>query len=108
MITVPTGAQIWVACEATDMRKGFDALSMLAQDVLKRNSLSEFCLSFAAGGPTVTSRPAIRTVFWNRLLLDRLTGSMGAPYARRNPAKRASTTGVAHSTLNGGTDEIHP
>jgi transposase len=37
MIPIPAGTQIWVACGATDMRRGFDALAMLVQDVLKQN-----------------------------------------------------------------------
>jgi transposase len=40
MIPVPAGTQIWVACGATDMRKGFDGLAMLAQEVVKK---SPFC-----------------------------------------------------------------
>jgi transposase len=34
MIPVPAGAQIWVACGPTDMRRGFDGLAMMVQDVL--------------------------------------------------------------------------
>ena len=37
MIPAPAGAQIWVACGATDMRRGFDGLAMMVQDVLKRS-----------------------------------------------------------------------
>ncbi|HEY4471028.1 MAG TPA: IS66 family insertion sequence element accessory protein TnpB [Stellaceae bacterium] len=37
MIPIPAGTQIWVACGATDMRRGFDGLAMLVQDVLKQN-----------------------------------------------------------------------
>ncbi len=37
MIPMPVGTQIWVACGATDMRKGFDGLAMLAQEVVKRS-----------------------------------------------------------------------
>ena len=36
-VPVPAGAQIWVACGATDMRRGFDGLAMMVQDVLKRS-----------------------------------------------------------------------
>jgi len=36
MIPMPAGTQIWVACGTTDMRKGFDGLAMLVQDVLKK------------------------------------------------------------------------
>jgi transposase len=40
MIPVPAGAQIWVACGATDMRRGFDGLAMLVQEVIRRNPYS--------------------------------------------------------------------
>ena len=47
MITVPAGVRIYLACGVTDMRKGFDGLSMMAQDVLKQDpfSGSHFLLS---------------------------------------------------------------
>lgn len=38
MITIPAGVRIYLACGPTDMRKGFDGLSMLAQDVLKQDA----------------------------------------------------------------------
>jgi len=31
MIGIPSGARIWVACGATDMRKGFDGLAAIVQ-----------------------------------------------------------------------------
>jgi transposase len=37
MIPMPAGTHIWVACGATDMRKGFDGLAMLAQEVVKKS-----------------------------------------------------------------------
>ena len=37
MIPVPTGTKIWVACGPTDMRRGFNGLAMMVQDVLKQN-----------------------------------------------------------------------
>ncbi len=37
MIPVPAGAQVWLATGHTDMRKGFDGLALLVQEVLKRN-----------------------------------------------------------------------
>ena len=40
MIPIPAGTQIWVACGATDMRRGFDGLAMLVQDVLKQNLMA--------------------------------------------------------------------
>ena len=40
MIPLPAGTRIWVTCGATDMRKGFDGLAMLAQDVVKQSPYS--------------------------------------------------------------------
>ena len=37
MIPLPTGTKIWVACGATDMRRGFDGLATMVQEVLKQN-----------------------------------------------------------------------
>jgi transposase len=37
MIPVPMGTQIWVACGATDMRRGFDGLAMMVQEVIKKD-----------------------------------------------------------------------
>jgi transposase len=50
VIAIPTGARVYLAMGPTDMRKGFDGLSMLAQSVLAQDP---FCL------------------------LDELSGSMG-------------------------------
>jgi transposase len=40
MMALPAGTHIWVACGVTDMRKGFDALAMVAQDVVKQSPRS--------------------------------------------------------------------
>jgi transposase len=40
MITPPAGVRIHLACGVTDMRKGFDGLSVLTQDVLKQDPFS--------------------------------------------------------------------
>lgn len=40
MITIPAGVRIHLAMGVTDMRKGFDGLAMLVQDVLKQNPFS--------------------------------------------------------------------
>ncbi len=37
MISVPSGVQVWLATGHTDMRKGFDGLAVLVQEMLKRN-----------------------------------------------------------------------
>ena len=40
MIAIPQGVRIYLAMGPTDMRKGFDGLSMLAQEVLKQELFS--------------------------------------------------------------------
>lgn len=40
MIPVPSGARVWLAAGRTDMRKGFNGLSVLAQDVLRQDPFS--------------------------------------------------------------------
>src|SRR5262249_49543905 len=37
MIPIPAGTRIWVACGATDLRRGVDGPAMMGQDVLKQN-----------------------------------------------------------------------
>ena len=46
MITVPAGVRIYLACGVTDMRKGFDGLSLMAQDVLKQDPFSGAIFTF--------------------------------------------------------------
>lgn len=40
MITVPTGVRVYLAMGLTDMGKGFDGLSMFAQETLKQDAFS--------------------------------------------------------------------
>jgi len=40
VIGLPTGTRVWLAAGVTDMRKGFDGLSMLVQAVLRRDPFS--------------------------------------------------------------------
>lgn len=37
MIPVPAGTQVWLSAGHTDMRKGFNGLALLVQEVLKRD-----------------------------------------------------------------------
>jgi transposase len=48
MIAIPPGVRIYLAMGPTDMRKGFDGLSMLAQEVLKQEPFSGTCSCSAA------------------------------------------------------------
>jgi len=40
MIPVPTHTKVWLAAGVTDMRKGFNGLSALAEKVLQRDPYS--------------------------------------------------------------------
>jgi transposase len=46
VITVPAGVRIYLACGVTDMRKGFDSLAMLAQEVLKQYPFAGHLFAF--------------------------------------------------------------
>jgi hypothetical protein len=48
MITVPAGVRVYLALGTTDMRKGFDGLSLLAQEVLREDPFSGHLSSSAA------------------------------------------------------------
>src|SRR4029450_4645510 len=37
MIPLASGVQVWLSTGHTDMRKGFDGLALLVQEILKRN-----------------------------------------------------------------------
>ncbi|WP_421950145.1 IS66 family insertion sequence element accessory protein TnpB [Pelagibacterium sp.] len=37
MIPVPSGTRVWLAAGHTDMRKGFNSLALVVQEVLKRD-----------------------------------------------------------------------
>ena len=36
MISIPTGARVWLVTGRADMRKGFDGLALIVQETLKR------------------------------------------------------------------------
>jgi transposase len=40
MISIPAGIRIYLACGHTDMRKGFDGLAVLVQEVLAQDPYS--------------------------------------------------------------------
>ena len=60
MITIPAGVRIYVACGATDMRKGMDGLAVMAQQVLKQDPFSGaiFCFRGRRGG-------LVKILFWD-------------------------------------------
>ena len=45
----PTGTRVWLACGHTDLRKGMDGLTVLAQHVLKDDPLGGALFPSGAG-----------------------------------------------------------
>ncbi len=58
MITVPAGVRIYLACGVTDMRRGFDGLSIMAQDVLKQDPFSGAIFCFRGRRGHLIKMPA--------------------------------------------------
>lgn len=60
MLTVPAGVRIYLACGVTDMRKGFDSLAVMAQEVLKQDPFcgAVFCFRGRRGG-------LIKVLYWD-------------------------------------------
>jgi transposase len=78
VITIPAGLRIYLACGVTDMRRGFDGLSMMAQDVLKQDPFSGaiFCFRGRKGGSdqgSLLGRPGLLPVR-QAVPLSRLNG----------------------------------
>ncbi len=46
MISIPAGVRIYLACGATDMRRGFDGLAVMVQEVLAQNPHSGALFAF--------------------------------------------------------------
>ena len=46
MIGIPAGSRIYLACGHTDMRKGFDSLAVLVQQVLAQDPFSGALFAF--------------------------------------------------------------
>lgn len=58
---LPDGVRIFVAVEPADLRKGFDSLSGMVRQTLKRDPLSGHLFVFAN-----KSRQRIKILFWDR------------------------------------------
>jgi len=58
MITLPSGARVWLACGYTDMRKGMDGLAMLAQQALTEDPFSGALFAFRG------KRGGLITILW--------------------------------------------
>ena len=60
MITIPAGVKVYLACGATDMRRGFDGLSTMAQQALQLDPFSGaiFCFRGRRGD-------LIKVLYWD-------------------------------------------
>ena len=79
MISVPAGAQIGVACGATDMRRGFDGLAMMVQEVLKRSPYCGHLFVFRG-----KRADRIKVLWWTAL--DTATSGLAATRVRQRYA----------------------
>ena len=48
MISISSGARVWLATGHTDMRKGFDGLALIVQETLRRDRIPAICSFFVA------------------------------------------------------------
>ena len=60
MIPVPANTKVWLATGATDMRKGFNGLSILAQDALKQDPFSGHLFVFRGKRGDL-----LKTIWWD-------------------------------------------
>lgn len=51
MIALPAGARVWLAAGRTDMRKGFDGLAALVQEVLEQDPFAGHLVVFRGRPP---------------------------------------------------------
>jgi len=105
VIGLPTGTRVWLAAGVTDMRKGFDGLSMLVQAVLRRDPFSGHVFVFRGRRGDL-----IKLLWWSGdglcLFAKRLErGRFVWPRADQGTA---ALTGAQLSMLLEGIDWRHP
>ena len=103
MIALPSSARIYLACGATDMRKGFDGLAVLVQQSLKQSPHSGALFAFRG------RRGDLIKIIWHdgqaaNLYIRRLErgrflwpspadGSSTRPWFRQRSSMKATTLG---------------
>ena len=96
MITVPGGVRIHLALGATDMRKGFDELSLLVQEVLRADPFSGHLFVFRRRRAGSVSTRARQPTVPHRSLLGHafcmIPSATRAPLAKRKRWWEAGTT----------------
>jgi len=105
VIGLPTGTRVWLAAGVTDMRKGFDGLSMLVQAVLRRDPFSGHVFVFRGRRGDL-----IKLLWWSGdglcLFAKRL--ERGRFVWPRTDQGTAALTGAQLSMLLEGIDWRHP
>ena len=82
MITVPAGVRVYLALGATDMRKGFDGLSLRAQEVLREDPFSGHLFVFRGKRGEL-----IKVLYWDGQGLCLFAGWSGAGSSGRRRAR---------------------
>ena len=80
MLIIPSGVKIHMALGHTDMRKGFDSLAVLVQEVLKKDPFSGHLFAFRG-----RKADTMKILFWdgNGLCLFTKRCSRAASYGHR-------------------------
>ena len=60
MLIIPSGVKIHLALGRTDMRKGFDSLAVLVQEVLKKDPFSGHLFAFRG-----RKADTVKILFWD-------------------------------------------
>ena len=63
MIPVPASTKVWIASGVTDMRKGFNGLSMLPQDALEQDPFSGHLFVFRGRRGDLVGRTGRLSIF---------------------------------------------
>ena len=79
MITVPAGVRVYLACGVTDMRRGFNALSVLVQEVLKHDPFSGHLFVFRGRRGDAAAEPGFCQAKNHRLKTPEVFGMQSAP-----------------------------
>lgn len=99
MVGPGTGVRVYLACEATDMRKGIAGLAALGQDVLRQNPAGGAVFAFRG-----RRRDRLKLLYWDGQGVPSLLKGFGTgalPLARCRRRRRAADLGAAGDALGG-------
>lgn len=101
MMTLPASVRLFVATEAIDMRKGIDALRLLAQNVVREDPLSGHIFLFVN-----RRRNVLKALWWDRtgfvVLMKRLErGTFSMPCGTATDRRVEIDVSELHLLLEG-------